>query len=144
MKPAVFIAVMVGISTLVSCSSDHEKAKSEIFRTEKEFERLAAARGLAYAFSYFAADSGVVNVRDHLVKGKEEIRKHYLKWETEDVSLRWTADFIDVATSGDLGYTYGRYVFTVTDSTGKVTRNQGIFHTVWKKQKDGTWRFVWD
>ncbi|MCK9422020.1 MAG: DUF4440 domain-containing protein [Bacteroidales bacterium] len=144
MKPAVFIAVMVSISTLVSCSSNHEKVKSEIFRAEKEFERLAAEKGLAYAFSYFAADSGVINVRDRLVKGKEEIRKHYLKWETQDVSLQWTADFIDVAASGDLGYTYGRYVFTLTDSTGKVTRNEGIFHTVWKKQKDGNWRFVWD
>jgi ketosteroid isomerase-like protein len=60
------------------------------------------------------------------------------------VSLKWTPDFIDVAASCDLGYTYGKYTFAVTDSTGKVNESRGYFHTVWKKQKDGNWRFVWD
>ncbi|MEI7983920.1 MAG: DUF4440 domain-containing protein, partial [Bacteroidota bacterium] len=124
--------------------SDRDKAKAEILQTEKDFERLVAGKGLAFAFSFYAADSAVINVRDHLLKGKEDIRKHYVKWETEDVSLRWTPDFIDVAASGDLGYTFGRYIFEVTDSTGKVTQSKGVFHTVWKKQSDGTWRFVWD
>ena len=32
----------------------------------------------------------------------------------------------------------------VKDSTGKTNENRGAFHTVWKKQKDGSWRYVWD
>ena len=36
------------------------------------------------------------------------------------------------------------YVFSFIDSTGTTVADAGIFHTVWKIQPDGTWRFVWD
>jgi len=144
MKKAIFLIFLTAISMLVSCSPDREKAKSEILETEKDFEKMVAARGMAYAFSYYAADHGVVNLNGHLLRGKEAIRNHYMKWEDEDVSLKWEPEYMDVASSGDMGYTFGRYTFTVTDYYGKVTRSEGIFHRVWKKQDDGTWRFVWD
>ena len=46
--------------------------------------------------------------------------------------------------SRDLGYTYGHYTFSYIDSGGNKIENKGVFHTVWKRQSDGTWRFVWD
>ncbi len=30
------------------------------------------------------------------------------------------------------------------DSIGNDIDNKGVFHTVWKRQADGEWRFVWD
>ena len=56
----------------------------------------------------------------------------------------WKPDFVDVSSSGDLGYTYGQYTFIRLDSIGNETASQGIFHTVWKRQSDGNWRFVYD
>jgi ketosteroid isomerase-like protein len=32
----------------------------------------------------------------------------------------------------------------VKDSVGNKKDFKGIFHTVWKKQKDGSWKYVWD
>ena len=65
--------------------------------------------------------------------------------ETADSKyLKWKPDFVDVAASGDLGYTYGHYTYSYIDSTGKAAEDKGIFHTVWKRQPDGNWRFVWD
>jgi ketosteroid isomerase-like protein len=49
-----------------------------------------------------------------------------------------------VSACGDLGYTWGSYTFTATDSLGATHRSEGIFHTVWKRQPDGSWKFVWD
>jgi len=43
-----------------------------------------------------------------------------------------------------LAYTYGKYTWQIKDTQGKITKYQGIFHTVWKKQSDGTWKYVWD
>jgi ketosteroid isomerase-like protein len=60
----------------------------------------------------------------------------------QNVELQWTPDFADAP--GDLGYTYGQFVFSEKDSTGKMNVTKKSFHTVWKKQKDGTWKFVWD
>jgi len=64
--------------------------------------------------------------------------------DSENVSLVWEPDFVDVSASGDLAYTYGKFIYTLTDSLGKDQVMEGIFHTVWKRQTDGTWKFVWD
>ena len=74
--------------------------------------------------------------------GKQPIDKHLEK--TTSKNLSWSPDFIDVSSSGDLGYTYGKYVFTYSDSIGNLLEDTGIFHTVWKRQADGLWKFVCD
>lgn len=125
--------------TLVS----HEKLKSELFAVEKAFCAMAQSEGVEKAFLYFSADSAVILNRDRLLKGKEAIRKRYQTFP-QNAKLEWIPDFADVSISGDLGYTYGKYTFTSTDSLGHITKSGGIFHTVWKRQPDGKWKFVWD
>ena len=147
LKKIVFIVIF--ISTIIfGCQKDgnaiRERSKREIAQTEKEFEAMAASKGLAEAFSYYAADSGIVKRRESFCIGKENIRKNYESWTYKEVSLKWSPDFIDASLSGDLGYTYGKYAFSAKDSAGKVVEDKGYFHTVWKRQSDGKWRFVWD
>jgi ketosteroid isomerase-like protein len=144
MKAATLFLGLVFLFTFYSCKPDQEKAKTEIINTEREFEKMAAERGLAEAFSFFVADSGVLNRGTHIIKGKNEVRKRYEKMTLKEVTLSWKPDYVDVASSCDLGYTYGKYIFTYRDSTGKLAEDRGIFHTVWKRQEDGSWRFVWD
>lgn len=120
-----------------------EKFKSELFAVEEDFSAMAQSEGIAKAFVFFAADSAVLLRKNKLVKGKASIQSQYASLPA-GVTLKWKADFADVAASGDLGYTYGKFTYTSTDSLGKITRNEGIFHTVWKRQPDGKWRFVWD
>lgn len=135
--------------TLLSCQQTGDKkvstdeSKAQIKKAENDFETMAAQNGLAEAFSYYAASDAVLH-RDSLIRGKDEIRKFYQSKTAKNVSLKWSPDFIDVSASGDMGYTYGKYIFSYTDSTGKTVESKGIFHTVWKKQEDGSWKFVWD
>ena len=37
-------------------------------------------------------------------------------------------------------HSYGKYIWTSKDASGKEEISKGIFHTVWKKQKDGSWK----
>ena len=69
-----------------------------------------------------------------------------MKYETfpPKAKLEWIPDFVDVSASGDLGYTYGKYTITTIDSIGQTIKRGGIFQTIWKRQPDGRWRFVWD
>lgn len=76
--------------------------------------------------------------------GKDSILKYYKSRNAGEAQLQWSPNFIDVAESGDLGYTYGTYTFTYRDTSGVIRESRGIFHTVWKRQPDGSWRFVWD
>ena len=125
-------------------SNSPDKLKSELFAVEKEFCAMAQSEGVQKAFVYFAADSAVILRRGQLLKGKEAIRKQYESFPAKGSKLDWTPDFADVSISGELGYTFGKYTLTSIDSTGHTTQSGGIFHTVWKRQPDGQWRFVWD
>ena len=139
----VFVAI-INACQLPSGPSSPEKLKSELFAVEKEFCAMAQKEGVQKAFVYFAADSAVILRNSQLLKGKEAIRLQYASFPQKGSKLEWAPDFADVSASGDLGYTYGRYTLTSTDSIGHTTKNEGVFHTVWKRQPDGQWRFVWD
>jgi ketosteroid isomerase-like protein len=64
--------------------------------------------------------------------------------QTPGSSLVWKPDYVDVSKSGDLGYTYGTYNYTSLDSLGNEQSSSGVFHTVWKRQEDSSWKFVSD
>ncbi len=138
--------------TLVSCQSGPQKdasamvenAKQEILQAEKDFSEMAATAGVPAAFTTFAAEDAVLNRNDELFQGRDAIKRYFEQSRLKNVTLQWQPDFVDAAASGDMGYTYGRYIFTAEDETGKAVRAAGIFHTVWKKQADGKWRFVYD
>ncbi|MEI6143630.1 MAG: nuclear transport factor 2 family protein [Mariniphaga sp.] len=148
MKTVNFVILVLLLGIFGSCQtsknpSDAERYKSELFAIEKEFCAMAQSDGVQKAFVYFAADSAAVQRKGQILKGKENISKQYASFPKND-KLEWSPDFVDVSASGDLGYTYGKYTYTVLDSLGRATQSTGIFHTVWKRQADGKWRFVWD
>jgi len=136
---------------VLSCESKRntvqiEKSKQEILETEEAFAEMADKEGIREAFIYYAADDAVLMRNNKLIIGREEIKTSLgnPSGQNSNVQLKWEPDFVDVASSGDLGYTYGKYVYSVTDSLGVTQRDTGIFHTVWKRQEDGRWRYVWD
>jgi ketosteroid isomerase-like protein len=121
-----------------------ETARKEIAETERAFEAMAKEKGLSEAFSYYADSAAALNRGSYVVHGKDSIRLFYQAPRYNEVHLEWKPDFVEVSASADLGYSYGKFTFTTHDSAGQVIVSKGIFHTVWKKQADGQWRFVWD
>ena len=140
---------LIFILTLYSCKQNHsspdsiEKWKKEIVETENAFSYLAGKEGITKAFLTYAADDAVLMRNNKLTIGIDSIHTRLSRSPSTGI-LTWAPDFVDVAKSGDLGYTYGKYIFTVTDSAGVANSSEGIFHTVWKRQQDGNWKFVWD
>lgn len=148
MKKSLLIVVLI-LLFISSCTQNNpneiEKWKQEIIETEHAFAEMVEKEGIPKAFVTFAADDVAVLRGKDLIKGKDALRVSYENRTTSrDETLSWTPDFVDVSSSGDLGYTYGKYVYTSTDSLGNKQSNEGIFHTVWRRQADGTWKFVWD
>lgn len=120
--------------------------KQEIFQAEADFAHMALKEGIEPAFLAFAAEDAVMMRNNQVVRGREEIRQWFAKRPSDPskIKLDWKPDFVEVSASGDLGYTYGPYTLTMIDSAGTAQTQTGIFHTVWKRQPDGSWRFVWD
>lgn len=141
------LPVLLMLSTLTGCGPRQdslEKWKNEIVETEKEFAAMAQREGIPEAFLAFAADDAVLMRNNALVIGKEAMKESLEAGSRENATLAWKPDFVDVSSSGDLGYTYGKFVYTLTDSLGNTREQEGVFHTVWKRQEDGSWKFVWD
>lgn len=141
------LAVFTILTFVSSCKTEinKETVKDEIYKTEKAFEAATKSIGVAEAFGEFADDSAVIIRGDNnLIKGKAAIKQYYEENTAKNAEVSWTADFIEVSDDGTLGYTYGKYTWRSADSFGKITESKGTFHTVWKKQADGSWKYVWD
>jgi ketosteroid isomerase-like protein len=143
------IGFLVIIVLLQSCAN-HSSAeliaqwKEEIVQAEIDFSDMAASDGIPEAFLAYAAKDAVLKRNNNLIVGWEAIKSRFEEQDQGNVQLKWSPEFVDVAESGDLGYTYGYYTMTSTDSLGNQRETKGVFHTVWKKQPNGDWRFVWD
>jgi len=144
--PVLFVFI-ISFSCEKSVNPDNiDKWKSEIIQTEKDFAALVEKEGIPAGFLAFASDDVVLSRGKRLVVGKDALMESYGPDTSKQpgVSLSWAPDFVDVSSCGDMAYTYGTYVYAISDSTGHTEESTGIFHTVWKRQPDDNWRFVWD
>ena len=148
MKKIIFCLValgLLGFAMKTEKEKSEQELKAEIENAEKAFNDFAASKGIAQAFYAFAAEDAIIKrENDTLIKGRDNIRKYYSNPKLKNASVTWKPDFVSVSKDGTLGYTYGKYVWTAKDSTGKATDYKGVFHTVWKRQSDGSWKYVWD
>ena len=133
----------MGFNSAINSGSAFD-GKADLFKMEKEFSDFVQKEGISAGFAKYAAEDAVANRNGNLLKGRDKINDFYNKTRSLKDKLEWTAEFADVSASGDLGYTYGSYIYTAYDSAGKSKEYKGIFHTVWKKQKDRSWKFVYD
>lgn len=61
------------------------------------------------------------------------------------ITLKFQATKVEVAKSGDLGYTQGSYTLTITDpQTKKPVNDHGSYVTAYRKLPDGSWKAVSD
>jgi ketosteroid isomerase-like protein len=139
------------ILLISSCTESRQKDqtetwKNEIIQTEREFAAMADSVGIKEAFVKYSADDVAILRGDIVLKGKNALNIYYTNqyMGPDRYSLTWEPDFVDVSASGDMGYTYGQYHLQITDTLGQRRALDGIFHTIWKRQNDGTWKFVWD
>ncbi len=142
-----FLSIIILAITMVSCQNtkDHVSLEKEIFQTEKSFEKMASEKGVAEAFYYYAAEDAVIKrENDTLIIGKKNIKTYYEKINDEKTTVSWTPEYINVSADGTMAYTYGKYLWKIKDEQGKIIEYKGVFHTVWKKQSDKSWKYVWD
>ena len=112
-------------------------------RLEADFMQAAAEKGSLGYMSYYAEDSVEVPNGAPLIQGKAEIAKGMGFLDDKNNRLIWTPVGADISVSGDLGYTYGNYEFRAIKE-GKPVTEYGKYTSIWKRQKDGSWKVVLD
>jgi ketosteroid isomerase-like protein len=146
--PALAVAFLVAIvffPSMHSSASANAKADADTLRQlEADFMKAAAEKGAQGYMSFYADDAAELPNGEDMLLGKENIAKTMGFLDDKNNHLTWTPVHADMAASGDLGYTYGTYEFRSKDKDGKPTVEHGKYVSIWKKQKDGSWKVAMD
>jgi ketosteroid isomerase-like protein len=140
------IAVVIGAVGLgVRSSADAKLATADTLRhLEGEFMKAAAEKGSEGYMSYYAEDAVEVPNGEDAIQGKANIAKTMRFLDDKKNQLVWTPVGADIPASGDMGYTWGAFEFRSKDKDGQPVVEHCKYTSVWKKQKDGSWKVVLD
>ncbi len=145
-----FISLLMLDLLLVLCAAGQRpdraggSEQSHLLAADSLFDVFSGAHGVAAAFLAFMADDALLfPSNDFPVAGREGIGHEMGKFPP-GATLRWKPLRAEVAQSGELGFTYGTAEYRSVDSTGTPTSVYTKYVTVWKKQADGSWKFILD
>ena len=124
----VWIALMLACPTLAAPIDP-----APIVAAERAFAEEGLRFGMKQSFLDYAALDGVVFAPDP-VNARQRFGAR--KDGKGDPALVWWPLWAGIARSGDMGFTTGPYTYGGQPG--------GYYFTVWKKQRDGTWKWVLD
>lgn len=137
-----------GLILLVSCNDldknepgNNAFAKLEMMDTDRTFSKLSEEKGMKTAFIDFIDSNGVLLRPNRLPIAGADAIDYLIQQNDSDYTLTWEPRNGAVAKSGELGYTYG--IYALRPST-KDTVIYGTYVSIWKKEKNGNWKFVLD
>ncbi|HKY43748.1 MAG TPA: nuclear transport factor 2 family protein [Pyrinomonadaceae bacterium] len=114
----------------------------DMVKTEQAFSKMAEEKTAREAFLAFIADDGLL-FRPGAVNGKKWMIEHPVPPSDKNPLLAWQPNFAGMSASGDMGFTTGPWESKADRSDPKPSA-YGHFVTVWKKQRDGSWKWVVD
>ena len=133
---------------LASCKISNKKeltadelAKMEMMNNDREFSKMSQEKGMKAAFIEYLDSNGVLLRPNRLPIAGADAIDFLIQQNDTDYTLTWEPRNGAIAKSGELGYTYGIYALRPSI---KDTVIYGTYVSIWKKEKDGTWKFVLD
>jgi ketosteroid isomerase-like protein len=145
--PSWQLSVFLFLVLLLSACDEtkrHERLTRELLDIDIGFAEQSSAKGSHAAFLEYIDDSCVLlRPNRKPVLGRAKIEEMFSTPDTS-FTLNWDPQFAEVSQSGDLGYTYGIYTIQMDSPEGPVVTKEGTYVTIWKKDKNGTWKFVLD
>lgn len=139
MKSFIFLFLLLIIYSCSSSSSENNNDKAAIMKADIEFCKYSVREGFFNAFLRYA-DNDIIKFSEGQfpVIGLKNLKEKFdNKSGTKD--LIWAPEYAEVAESGELGYTWGKWHLKNKDTTF-----YGNYFTVWKKQNDGSWKVKLD
>ncbi len=128
--------VIILVTALAACTQPAGTAPdaSPVIAAERAFARAASQGGWVEAFEVYSAD-------DALIIAAQPINAHQSLAGIDpanrgDRSLTWAPEFAGISRGGDIGFTTGPY-----NGGGAAF---GQYFTVWRRQADGAWKWIYD
>lgn len=136
-----FITIFVYIISCNSKKPDNNLVdrKFLLMDTDRSFSKLSEQKGIKFALIQFIDTKGVLLKPASIpIVGGQAIN-YVSQLYDSSYTMTWEPKGGDVASSGDMGYTYGVYSVKPID---RDTILYGTYVSIWKQQSDGKWKFV--
>lgn len=129
------LALLATSCATTADTSDDPVSAGPVIAAERAFAARHQSVSVKQAFAEFAAPDGIALTPE----GTTNVQAFIATWPDRDNKgfIKWWPDLAGIARSGDLGFTTGPASF------GGGQRYTNYF-TIWKKQADGSWRWLID
>lgn len=138
---ALCVLGLAGCAQLGVPAGNREADENAIRDTDTSWSKAAAAKNLDQVMSYYADDASMFVPGQPMATGPAAIRQAWTgMMAMPGFGITWTPIKVDVARSGDLGYSYGSYNLMMNDAQGRSTNERGKYVVTWRKASDGKWK----
>lgn len=130
MRTLVFVAALAAVSPAVAQQPD----AAPVVAAERAFAADAPSMGIAGSFNKWSVPEAIVIGGGRV----QRIGEAYpdAPRPADEPLLEWWPNFAGIARSGDLGFTTG--------GVAVGGQRAGHYFTVWTRQPDGSWKWVYD
>jgi ketosteroid isomerase-like protein len=132
MRTIILSGALALLAACASAPAETTIIPAPVIAAERAFAARGAEIGWVAAFREYTAPDGMV--------GNFENAPQSLAAAPDDGArnLFWWPAYAGIARSGDLGFTTGPF------SVDEARTPRGQYFTVWRRQPDGTWKWIWD
>ncbi len=129
------------IAAFAALSPAFAGSVDEMLKADRAFAAMAERDGVPAAFA--AEDVHMFPDGAQPYQGRDTLIERYATWPAS-ADMTWTPAGGMASEAGDFGFTWGRYIFTAVGASGGETVEHGKYLSVWRKDKNGEWKFVAD
>ena len=115
--------------------------KMALIKTDEAFSNMSVKKGMKAAFMEYIDSNGVMLRPGYVPLIGASAIDYLLQANDTGFTLSWKPQTAFVSQAADMGYTYGIYALALNQND---SLSFGTYVSIWKKQKDGTWKFVLD
>ena len=145
------VVLLCGSMAVAQCSPASKAAEPEakadskaaLMKADRDFFAATKARK-ADGWMEFMTEETTIS-RDKPYSGLQAIRSVIAEdYKDPGFQLTWDPETAVMLESGKMGYTSGHFVAVAPGPNNSTLKFGGQYITVWKKQKDGSWKVLWD
>ena len=141
----VAVAGLLETARPARAQSTHAAEAAQIMKADADFAQAVAGKDRARFLSFLAEVTTFNGGSPSELHGRDAVMKEWNDFFTPDgPTLSWTPARGEVVGAGDLGYTTGQSLFRGKGPDGKTVERRGEYLTVWRKQRDGSWKVIFD
>jgi ketosteroid isomerase-like protein len=113
-----------------------------MMKADRDFNQTVVDRDLPRFLSFLADDAKFESAG---AVGKDAVAKAWAAYfEANGPTITWAPTKAESLVAGDVGFTVGTWERHLKDARGNAIVRRGQYLTVWRKQKDGEWRVIFD